>query len=97
MRRVALALVVAVLSFSASDVASLIVLEPCTGYEQAGQGDSACPPTCVTCGCCAQAVEPVALNVTSTPDVLVSEFVAFVSRLPRTQTRDILHVPKPAA
>ena len=60
------------------------MLEPCTGYEQPGREDGACPPTCVTCGCCAQAVEPVVLrsSARSTPPVADSQ--QRIPRLPRT-------------
>ncbi len=68
--------------------------EPCTGYEQPGREDGACPPTCVTCGCCAQAAEPVILPVTSSFEAPVADVSPLVSLLPRTSPRDILHVPK---
>jgi hypothetical protein len=93
-RRFALAIVVALLTFSASGVSAVVVPEPCTGYEQPGQDDGACPPTCVTCGCCAQAVEPAVLSVTISFDAPPAETAAFVPSLPRTHARDILHVPK---
>jgi hypothetical protein len=93
-RGFALALIVALLTFSASGAYALMATEPCTGSEQAGQEDAACPPTCVTCGCCAQAVEPVALQVAISPDVPIAENHAPVLRLPRSLARDILHVPK---
>jgi hypothetical protein len=92
--RFALAVIVALLTFSASGVSALVVPEPCTGYEQPNQDDGACPPTCVTCGCCAHGVEPVALAVVASPDAAPTEITAFVFRLPRTRGRDILHVPK---
>ena len=74
----------------------VIAGEPCTGFELTGQGedDGACPPTCVTCGCCAQAAEPVAVAVSSSPDIRVSDLIAVLPRIPRTDPLDILHVPK---
>lgn len=74
----------------------LIAGEPCTGYELTGHGedDGGCPPTCVTCGCCAQAAEPVAVAVSSSPDISVSDLIAALPRIPRTHPLDILHVPK---
>ena len=39
MRRFALAVIVGLLTFSASGVYSLVIAEPCTGYEQPGQED----------------------------------------------------------
>ena len=96
MQRFAFALVVGWLTLSASGVSTLIAGEPCTGYELTGQGedDGACPPTCVTCGCCAQAAEPVAVAVSSSPDVPLSDLIAVLPRIPRTDPLDILHVPK---
>jgi hypothetical protein len=94
-RRFALAIIVALLTFSASGVYSVVIAEPCTGYEQPGQEDGACPPTCVTCGCCAQAVEPAVLLIATSLETPVIEIVPLVSRVPKTTPRDILHVPKP--
>ena len=81
------------LTFSASGVSALVVPEPCT-YEQAGQDDGACAPTCLTCGCCAQPVDPVVFWATSSADAPRPAVIAFVSRLTDAQTRDVLHVPK---
>src|SRR3990172_3460423 len=88
-RRFALAIIVALLTFSASGVSALVMDEPCTGYEQPGREDGVCPPTCVTCGCCAQAAEPVILPVTSSPEARVADVSPLVPRLPRTSPRDI--------
>ena len=93
-QRFGLAIIVALLTFSASGAYALVIAEPCTGYEQPGQDDGACPPTCVTCGCCAQAVEPVAVVISATPDTPVADVSDFLPNLPRTTPRDILHVPK---
>lgn len=87
-------MVVAVLAFSASGVSALIVNEPCTGYEQTGGDDGACPPMCVTCGCCAQAAEPVLLIVANALDLPLGAIPFVVPNLPANQARDILHVPK---
>ncbi len=93
-RRLALAIIVGVLTLSASGLSSLVTEEPCTGYEQAGD-DGACPPTCVTCGCCARAAEPVLVVVAVSPDIPVADLLAFLPRLPGMHSCDILHVPKP--
>ena len=94
MRRFWLGIIVAVLTFSASGVSMLAIAEPCSGYEQAGQEDGACPPTCVTCGCCAQAAEPVMLSVASSPETPVVQVVSFIPPAPQARARKILHVPK---
>jgi hypothetical protein len=90
----ALAVIIGLLTFSASGVYSLVINEPCTGDEARGSEDAACPPTCVTCGCCAQAVEPVALVVSATPDVPIADISDVLPSVLRTTPRDILHVPK---
>lgn len=92
--RFALALIVAFLSLSASGLSGLVLVEPCAAYEQTNQDDGACPPTCVTCGCCAQAVETVAIAVANRPDVPSPDLVAIVPVLLESQARDVLHVPK---
>jgi hypothetical protein len=93
-RRFTLAIIIALLTFSASGAHSLVVEEPCTGYEAPGSDDAACPPTCVTCGCCAQGVEPAALVISATPDVPIAGIADGLPSVPRTIPRDILHVPK---
>lgn len=97
-RRFAFAIVGGLLRLSASGVSTLIAGEPCTGYEVTGQSedDGACPPTCVTCGCCAQAAEPVAVAVSGSPDAPVSALNTVLPRIPTTDPLDILHVPKVA-
>jgi len=93
-RRLALAIIVGVLTLSASGVSSFVVGEPCTGKELPGSYDGACSPTCVTCGCCAQAAEPVMVVIATSPDIPVADSITFLPGLPRRDPRDILHVPK---
>jgi hypothetical protein len=93
-RRLAFAIIVGLLTLSASGVYSLVVNEPCTGYELPGRDGGACPPTCVTCGCCAQAVEPAMVVAATSPDIVIADMAALLPDLPRTNPRDILHVPK---
>lgn len=93
-RKFLLAAIVALLAFSASGASALIVGEPCTGIELAGQDDGACPPTCVTCGCCAQASEPMVLQVAVAVENVVESPDIATPRLSTTPPRDILHVPK---
>jgi hypothetical protein len=93
-QRFALAAIVALLTFTASGVSALIVPEPCTAYEQPGQEDGACPPTCVRCGCCARAAETIVPQTEESLDITVAEFHSTTPSLPKTQPRDILHVPK---
>ena len=94
MRRFALALIVTLLTFSASGAIALIVPEPCGTYEEAGGEDASCPPTCVTCGCCAQAAEPAGLIVAAVFELPVAVITPPVPQRPLNNARDILHVPK---
>jgi hypothetical protein len=93
-RRFALAIIVALLTLNASGVVSLVRAEPCTANEPAGSNDSSCPPTCVTCGCCAQAAETLTLFGVSSPANPIGDIVSALPQLPKTDPRDILHVPK---
>ena len=94
MGRFFLAIVVVLLTASASGVSTMVVGEPCTGDEQPGRDDGTCAPICVTCGCCAQAAEPVVLSVAISHHSPPGDLDTIVPRLPRTNPRDILHVPK---
>jgi hypothetical protein len=95
-RRFVYAIIVGLLTLSASGMSTVVAGEPCTDFELTRQGedDGACPPTCVTCGCCAQAAEPVAVVVSSSPDIPPSNLAAVLPGIPRTDPLDILHVPK---
>ena len=92
-RRLTLAVLLTLLALSASGAPSMFVPEPC-GSNEPVRSHSVCPPTCVTCGCCAQAAEPVLLSLTSSPEVLLTGIVDSLPRLPKAAPRDILHVPK---
>lgn len=94
MRRLALALLVGILSFGATGVAGLIIGEPCLSLTVSNEDDGNCPPTCVTCGCCAQAAEPAAVVITSSLEIPVPHFAAILPPFTDTDPRDILHVPK---
>lgn len=89
-------ILVGLLTVSASGVSSFFVDEPCTGFELATQGEDegTCPPTCLTCGCCAQAIEPLTMPVAASPDAPASGLNAVLRHLPKTEPNDILHVPK---
>jgi hypothetical protein len=88
------AVVVAMLAVSASGVSTIVIGEPCTGFEEQAVDDGACPPTCVTCGCCAQAADTAPPAVTRSVETPVADFTPFLRFLPPTSPRDILHVPK---
>lgn len=93
-RRLVIALTGAILILSASGVSSLAIAEPCSAHEPPGQRDTACPPTCVTCGCCGQALEPVVHVLVGAPDALVSEIDSALPSIPLIDPHPILHVPK---
>ncbi len=92
-----LAIVVVLLAFGASGASALVVSEPCARTDAAGQDDGMCPPMCVTCGCCAQAAEPMVLQIPVVVERVVTTVDAPVPTLLKTPARDILHVPKPHA
>lgn len=94
MRRVLLALVVGLLMLSASGVTELSASDPCAAAPRSAGEDGACPPMCVTCGCCAQAVELVTLDVSASPRNITAIVVAFLPQPLRQNPHDILHVPK---
>jgi hypothetical protein len=97
MRRLALAFVAATLALSVSGISALVVAEPCAEFEQTATSDANCPPTCVTCGCCAQAVEPLTVLSAATPDIRITDIAAALPRFPASDPRPILHVPKSIA
>jgi hypothetical protein len=92
------ALIVSLLTLSVSGISSVIVDEPCTELEltEQGEDDGGCPPTCVTCGCCAQSVEAAVFAVAISPDAPNADRVAALSDVLNADPRDILHVPRSA-
>ena len=94
MRRLALSLIVGILSFSATGVTRLIVGEPCAPFTLAAEDDGDCPPTCISCGCCAQAVEPAALIVAVSIEIVTPLFNPVPPAFTDSEPRDILHVPR---
>jgi hypothetical protein len=96
MGRLFLVVIVSMLTWSSSGIATLVISEPCTSYEQAERDDDLCPPTCVTCGCCAQAVEPMTASRPGSPEARVTDLIAPVRPLLPSQAFDIFHVPKPS-
>jgi hypothetical protein len=93
-RRVLLAIIVGLLALSASGASTLILAEPCGGYDLAGDPDGACPPTCVTCGCCAQPAESVPITVQRSREAPVDDVEQLLPPVLKTDPHDILHVPK---
>jgi hypothetical protein len=92
--RLGLAVCVALLTLSASGIPILVIGEPCAGFEREATQDGTCAPTCVTCGCCAQAIEPMVLFVASTQEPHVADITPVVPRLPKSLPHDVLDVPK---
>jgi hypothetical protein len=75
-------------------VTVLAVGEPCSSFEQTSSDHDSCPPTCVTCGCCAQAVEPTAVEVEAFPKPSPVVPPPLVVRFPAVSPLGILHVSK---
>ena len=94
MRRFLLTILVGLLSYGASGATSLVVSESCTVRELTGTDDNTCPPMCVTCGCCARSVEPVAITVEKSTDIVVDGVTITSSSILEIDPHDILHVPK---
>ena len=78
-----------------SGVTAVAVGEPCSGFEQTTSDHNSCPPTCVTCGCCAQAVEPTAVHVEASPKPSPVAPPPLIVRIPDASPLGVLHVPKP--
>jgi hypothetical protein len=93
--RFSLAILCGLLMLSLSGVTVIAIGEPCTGVEQTDSDHNSCPPTCVTCGCCAQAVEPAAVHVDASQKPSPGEPPPVVDQLPAASPFDVLHVPKP--
>jgi len=94
-RRFVFVILVVLLSVSASGVTALVLHERCGAVEQTRGGDTNCPPTCVTCGCCAQPIEPVVISPVSSPlTPSLAADVPSTSNLSPANQRDVLHVPK---
>lgn len=94
MRRLALILLVGLLSAQVAGAFSLLVPEPCGTQEPAGTAHNTCPPTCVLCGCCHQPVVPslptiVAIGILECKDSPIVE-----RRIVSVDPAEILHVPK---
>ena len=92
--RLALALLVTVLSFSASGLMTVLVDEPCSPTESSSQRDTDCPPTCATCGCCVQPTEVARVMMTFAPESVTTVEPGLVARVPDSEPQDILHVPR---
>jgi hypothetical protein len=92
--RFAVAILCGLLMLGLSGVTVLAVGEPCSSVEQTSSDHDSCPPTCVTCGCCAQAVEPTAVHVDASPKPTPVAPPPVVIRFPVPAPLGILHVPK---
>jgi hypothetical protein len=92
-RRYALALLVALLTFSTAGLTVLTADEPCS-ISGGDVDERDCPSTCVTCGCCAQAAEPAAIVDAGSFDAPVADLAPPVYRLLKSVPQDVLHVPR---
>lgn len=95
MRRLALIFVVVLLVLSASGVQAISWTDPCEGEaESTPGGDQSCPPTCFTCGCCAQPIEPPLVEVLPSAEPVVHPSPNTNPSLASREPRGILHVPR---
>ena len=97
MRRVSLLLFVFMMSVNFSGIGSLVFPEPCTILEDSQTSDSACPPSCVRCGCCAQPIVASVRLPLTFPVPLTAATVMGPIAPALGDAREILHVPKSAA
>ena len=97
MKRLLLALGVAVLLLETSGLAEMLRPEPCPLNESSTQHES-CSTTCVRCACCAQPVMQDASAPTASAIAPPSRSPRIVVRAVQDpQVRDITHVPKTRA
>jgi hypothetical protein len=96
-RRLALALLVGLLTANFSGALEVLVPEPCTVDEASSTADGRCPPTCARCGCCAQPVVSTPLVVASTQLVTRDETPVIDDDLASPEPVDVFHVPRSLA
>jgi hypothetical protein len=96
-RRLALFLLVGLLSSTLSGGFSLIVPEPCGTDEGAGTTHATCPPTCLRCGCCRQPVIPALHLIVLSGVIDTDNPPAIERRVVSVDPADIFHVPKRSA
>ena len=82
------ALVAVALILSFSGVASLAFPEPCSSVEQIDDHGTDCAPTCPTCGCCGQALEPTQIAIGETFAAPTVAPVVTLPGLPEAVTAD---------
>jgi hypothetical protein len=93
--RLALILLVGVLTTSASGMVDLVLPEQCSLTESdAAVPDGACPPSCARCHCTGASDLVARLEVVDTP-LLSQDWLAPTCAIPQSIPGDILHVPKP--
>jgi hypothetical protein len=95
--RLALAVLVGLLAFSASGVSEFVSGEPCSFEARGSCTDQECAPLCVMCGCCAQSVETAEVIRVDRFEAPVEVAAVAPYRLLKPEPRDVLHVPRPAA
>lgn len=86
---------VAVLVLSASGAMAISWTDPCEGETESAQGgDQSCPPTCFTCGCCFQPIEPPEVEILPDTEPVVHPTPNLNAPPASREPRGILHVPK---
>ena len=93
--RLALLLLVGVLTANLSGLLEFAVSEPCVSESASAPSDNACPPTCTRCHCARPFDVVVALQLGVT-QIRLAEWVAPAAAIPDITPADILHVPRAA-
>jgi hypothetical protein len=95
-RRLFLALAVALLALETSGIAELIRPEACGPVESTSQHQD-CSSTCVRCACCAQPIIETTTVICATGLMPPARSAWGIEAAPEDlQVRDITHVPKPS-
>jgi hypothetical protein len=93
--RLALFLLVGVLTANLSGLLEFAVSEPCVSESASAPSDNACPPTCTRCHCARPFDLVVAMQVGVTP-IRLAEWTSPSAAIPDIAPADILHVPRSA-
>ena len=95
MKRGLLSALVAALVLSASGAFAISWTDPCEDEVASTPGeDQSCPPTCFTCGCCSQAIEPPCLDAVPAAEPIAHAEPPSSPGFTNLEPRGILHVPK---
>ena len=96
MRRAALVVFLALLTFDVSDLSSLVGETSCDESCPTDLPGGQCPPNCHSCSCCSlPQVTPSAIVALVAPLARATSWVRSSADVVAPEPADILHVPKP--